>query len=163
MKTFIAFVLIISSMTVLSVNCYGQFVDETTRYSESLWSMKKKRMVLEYMDMTEAEKACFWPLYESFSNATQFLEMQSLQLIYESNHDSEILGPKVVEKYNTQILQNDMSLAKVRKQFYKKFSKALSPSRAIQFLQFDESFRHMLRCEMIEGSTNERVHASMRN
>jgi hypothetical protein len=163
MKIFVAFALIIFSLLVVSVDCYSQFVDDSTLHSETLWGMKKKRMVLDYMDMTEAEKACFWPLYENYSNAIQFLEMQSLELIYESNHVSETLSLKDLEKYNTQLLENDMALAKIRKQFYKKFSKALSPTRAIQFLQFDETFRQMLRYEIIEGPSDDDVHASLRN
>jgi hypothetical protein len=163
MKTFVAFALIIFSLLNLSVDCYSQFVDGSTQHSENLWSMKKKRMVLDYMDMTEAEKATFWPIYENYSNAIEFLEMQSLELIYESHHVPETLSLKDLEKYNTQILENDMALAKIRKQFYKKFSKALSPARAIEFLQFDETFRQMLRYEIIESPANDNVHASARN
>ena len=64
----------------MSSQLSAQKVNDSLRYAESIWSMEKKAMILEKMDLSEAEKAAFWPVYESYSNAIQYLDMEYIRL-----------------------------------------------------------------------------------
>lgn len=137
-------ILLFFVFTVL--NASGQQMDDTLRYAESIWSMKKKAIILEQLDLTEAEKSAFWPVYESYSNAIQFLDMEYIRLM---NYTSENgLKEKKLASLCEHMLESDLLLAKTRKQYYQKFKKALSPAQAGKFMQLDNDFRTLLRIEM---------------
>lgn len=138
--------LVLVLLSAFVVSASAQRVGDTLRYAESVWSMKKKAMILEQMGLTEAEKSSFWPVYESYANAIQFLDMEYIRLM---NYISEAgLKEKQLESVCEHMLENDLLLAKTRKQYYQRFKKALSPAQAGKFMQLDSDFRTLLRIEM---------------
>lgn len=141
----IAFLAII----LVSVDSFGQRVNDTLRYAESLWSMEKKAMILSRMDFTEAEKSAFWPVYESYANATQYLDMEYIRLLQMTEAE---LTAREAATVTESLLLNDLLLAKTRRQYFRRFRKALSPERASQFMQIDHDFRTMLRLQMRSDS-----------
>jgi hypothetical protein len=143
MKRFIAVLLFTA---FVCSNIAAQQVDDSLRYAESIWSMKKKALILEEMDLTEAEKSAFWPVYESYASAIQFLDMDYLRLMSYASEPG--LKEKKLASLCEHLLENDLLLAKTRKQYYPKFRKALSPAQAGKFMQLDDDFRTLLRMEM---------------
>lgn len=146
MKRACAFVLLV---LLASTQLFAQQVDDTLRYAESIWSMEKKAMILEEMNLTEAEKSAFWPVYESYANAIQYLDMEYIRLLRLS--EEERSGKKSAS-LTEHMLTNDLLLAKTRKQYFRKFRKALSPAQASRFMQLDNDFRTMLRVQMQKES-----------
>jgi hypothetical protein len=127
---------------------FAQEVNDTVRYAESIWSMKKKAAVVKYMQLTEAEKAAFWPIYESYSRAIQYLEMEQMELLENYSKSFDTLPVKEQDQLSVRMLNNELMLAKVRKQYFKKFKKALSADVASKFMQLDHSFRNLLHSEI---------------
>lgn len=128
----------------------AQQVDDSLRYAESIWSMKKKAMILEKMDLTEAEKSAFWPVYESYSNAIQYLDMEYIRLL--TFTPEQALTDKKSFSLTEHLLSNELLLAKTRKQYFKKFKKALSPAQAGKFMLLDNNFRTMIRLQAQEDA-----------
>jgi Spy/CpxP family protein refolding chaperone len=140
----------------------AQILTDSVGYSETLWRMEKRKLVLDNMELTEAEKACFWPLYENYTNSIEFVEGQCLEILAEYESAS-VIEHRELEKLSLQLMENDLYLAKHRKQFYKKLSKALSPEHATRFLALDDTLRQMLRLKIKAGNNNiPGVHASLR-
>ena len=134
---------------LLCSSVFAQKVDGSLRYAESIWSMQKKAMILEQMDLTEAEKSAFWPVYESYASAIQYLDMEYIRLL---NYTPEDLTEKKAASLTENMLMNELLLAKTRKQYFRKFSKALTPAQAGKFMQIDNNFRTMLRIQMQKES-----------
>lgn len=135
---------------LMSSEIFAQRVDDNLRYAESVWAMKKKEMILEQMDLTEADKSAFWPVYESYANAIQYLDMEYIRLLnYTLEGD---LTEKKSASLCEHILMNDLLLAKTRKQYYKKFKKALTLGQAYKFMQLDNNFRTMIRIQALKES-----------
>lgn len=128
----------------------AQKVDDSLRYAESIWSMEKKAMILEEMDLTEAEKAAFWPVYESYANAIQYLDMEYIRMI--AFAEEEELTEKKSAALTETLLMNELLLAKTRKQYFRKFRKALTAAQASRFMQLDNDFRTMIRLQMQKES-----------
>jgi len=147
MKNLSAFIV---GIFFLSPCLFAQNIDDTLRYAESIWSMQKKAIILEQMKLTEAEKSAFWPVYESYSNAIQYLEMDCIRLL--NYRDDAQMSEKKRGTITEHILLNEVLLAKTRKQYFKKFKKALSPSQAGKFMQLDNDFRTLLRIQMQKES-----------
>lgn len=148
MKHFVA-ALLLAVCTLPSA--FAQDVEDSLRYAESIWSMQKRAMILDQMPMTEAEKAAFWPVYESYSNAIQYLEIEYIRLLNYSLKADQLAGKKAASLCEN-ILMNDLLLARTRKQYFKKFKKALSPAKAGMFMQIDSNFRMMLRLQVQQES-----------
>ena len=146
MKRLLTFLLLTA---LLCSSVVAQQVDDSLRYAESIWSMQKKAMILQQMDLTEAEKSAFWPVYESYANAIQYLDMEYIRLL---NYTAEDLTEKKAASLTENMLMNELLLAKTRKQYYRKFSKALTPAQAGKFMQIDHNFRTMLRIQMQKES-----------
>jgi hypothetical protein len=127
---------------------YAQ-VDDSLRYAESVWSMEKKAMIVKQMDLTEAEKSAFWPIYESYSNAIQYIDIEYIRLLTLRDED---LSDKQATSLTEHMLMNELLLAKARKQYFRKFRKALTPALASRFMQLDNDFRTMLRIQMQKES-----------
>lgn len=139
-------------------------VTDSSRLSETMWSMKKRKMVLDFMQLSEGEKASFWPLYEDYYESIRYTEMESLELL-EAYHrlQSTSQDTKLMDRYSKKILFNEILLAKVRRQYYKKFSRAITAERAGEFMQFDDTLRMMIRMEAkLSGQSPEITHASAR-
>jgi hypothetical protein len=137
---------------VITVETSAQQFLDTLRFADRMWAMKKKAVILEYMDMTEAEKAAFWPIYESYYNATQFTEMESIYLLSLYAKNLHTLSGHELDQLSVRILQDDLILAKIRKQYFKKFKKALSVRQATAFMQLDNEFRTMRRMKVQKDS-----------
>lgn len=127
---------------IVSSGLFAQQVNDSLRYAESIWSMQKKALILEQMNLTEAEKSAFWPVYESYANAIQYLDMEYIRLL---NFEEEGLSEKKTASLTESMLMNELLLAKTRKQYYRKFNKALGAAQASKFMQLDYNFRTMLR------------------
>jgi hypothetical protein len=147
MKRFLAIFL---SVSIVSFSTVAQRMDDSLRYAESIWSMKKKALILDELHLTEAEKSAFWPVYESYANAIQYLDMEYIRLLGVTT--GAHLKEKKVEMLCESLLENDLLLAKTRKLYYKRFKKALSAAKAGKFMQIDNDFRAMLRMEMQKGT-----------
>lgn len=143
MKRFLSFLLL--SAVCFSPSAFAQKVGDSLRYAESIWSMEKKALILEKMDLTEAQKAAFWPVYESYSNAIQYLDMEYIRLL---NMEEEKLSGKKSAALTESLLMNELLLAKTRKQYFRKFKKALPAAQASRFMQLDNNFRTMIRLQM---------------
>jgi hypothetical protein len=137
---------------VITNETSGQPIMDSLRFEDRLWAMKKKAVILEYMDMTEAEKAAFWPVYESYYNAMQYTEMESIYLLSLYAKGLHTLSGQELDNLSTRILQDDLILAKTRKQYFKKFKKALSVRQATAFMQLDNEFRTMRRINIQKDS-----------
>lgn len=135
----------------LTSSIIAQDANDSLRCAASIWSMKKKAMVLQQMQLTEAEKSAFWPVYESYSNAIGYLEMEYIRLLNYSLKQ-EHLSDKKAAAICDNLLLNDLLLAKTRRQYFRKFKKALSPAQAGQFMQLDNDFRTMLRLQVQQES-----------
>ncbi len=156
----IAALLITMSVAVEST---AQLVVDKPVYDETMWAMQKRKTVLDHMDLTEAEKAAFWPIYESYSRAIQFIESETLYIISVSNDPTYQMDQNEIESYSRKKLQNDLLLDRARFQYYKKFSKALSPARAAQFMQLDDNLRMVLRMDVqTAAQRGEEAQASIR-
>jgi len=118
---------------------------------------------MDVMDMTEAEKSSFWPLYENYCQTIRYLELETLEIIDVYHRFGKSLPTKEAEHYMKRLVQNDHVLDKVRKQYHRKFTRALSADRAKQFMEFDDNLRNLIRFEVRKkAQAAEMAQASLR-
>lgn len=141
--------------------CFGtsiaQSALDTLRFSDLRWSLRKKAVVLHHLNFTEAEKSSFWPVFESYNNATRYVELESIMILKKYSDASGQFRESELEDMSQRILKNDLLLAKMRKQFYKKFKQAVTAEKATAFFQIDTMFRSMMRLEAQRDFASEQL------
>jgi hypothetical protein len=136
---------------------FAQTALDTLRYSDLRWSLKKKAVVLNYMRLTEAEKSSFWPVFDSYNNATRYFELESVMILKKYSDSNGQFSSHELEEMSKRILQNDLQLAKLRKTFYKRFKEAVTSEQATAFFQIDMMFRSMMRLEAQRDFASEQM------
>jgi len=136
---------------------FAQSALDTLRFSDLRWSLRKKAVVLNSMNFTEADKSTFWPLFESYNSATRYFELESIMLLKKYSDANGNFTTAELEDMSQRILRNDLQLAKLRKQFYKRFKDAMSPEQATAFFQIDTMFRSMMRLEAQRDFASEQL------
>jgi len=91
----------------------AQQLKDTLMLAESVWSVKKKEMVLQYMQLSEAQKAAFWPIYNDYSHDILTVELECLRAIRKSVQEKfhESTGNSLL------LLRNELCIARIRKQY----------------------------------------------
>jgi len=112
-------------------------LEEEIQLFRDQWGVDKKQLIMDYMKFTEAESKAFWPVYEAYMKDNRPLMDARIALIkdYAVNFD-KLTDAKASELIN-KVLDNDMAISKLQKEYYAKLSKAVSPLRASQYLQVE--------------------------
>jgi hypothetical protein len=145
---FLRFLLFLFSLLLLYLSSKGQTREEKVLYAESLLANKKKAMILNYFQLTEAEKSSFWPLYNRYNRHIHDYELEYFYLQNRYDKGLEKLSVSDLHDLSERFIQNDLELARLRKQYYRRFRKALSPLKATEFMQLDQTFRTLVRLEL---------------
>jgi hypothetical protein len=118
---------------------------DTARYIHQEWLSQQRKAVLTTIGLTEFEKASFWPVYESYCRAKEYLELEylNIMLVYSDYLNTSNQG--YAERLYRLLLNNDCELAKIRLKYYRQICRALPTSKANAFMQLDNSFRAFIR------------------
>jgi hypothetical protein len=136
-------VIVVLLLSVVWNGARAQSYEDSLRYAESVWSVHKKAMFMDMIPLENASKTSFWSLYEGYASATRYLEIEYFVLMkkYGTSVDN---SSDVIPR----LLRIDMEMARVRKYYYKRIKRALSPEVASHFMFADNYFRLHLRDRM---------------
>jgi len=112
-------------------------IKEEAKMIKQIWGKEKKTLVDAYMDFSPAEADAFWPMYEEYSQKSRELTAERIRVLnHYGNNYGKFTGEDADLMVKT-VLNNQASMAKLQKKYYKKFKKAIDPVRAAQFLQME--------------------------
>ena len=111
--------------------------DEELQLIRDQWGVDKKQLIMDYMKFSDAESKKFWPVYDAYMKEHRMLMDARIKLIkdYAANY-SKMTNAKATELTN-KALDNDMAISKLQKTYYSKFSTAITPMRASQYMQVE--------------------------
>ena len=117
-------------------------VDDTRAYFEVLRSQLNADKVAVYnqaLELTPAEAKKFWPIYRDYDRELATLSDQKLELVRDffARQKDGALTDKASAEIADKWLKNVQARLDLWKKYHKKISKAVSPTRAAQFLQLE--------------------------
>jgi Spy/CpxP family protein refolding chaperone len=112
-------------------------LDEEMQLVRDQWGVDKKQLIMDYMKFTDVESKAFWPVYDAFMKEHRKLMDTRINLIkdYANNYD-KLTNTKATELTN-KLIDNNMAVSKLQKTYYAKFSTAITPKRASQYMQVE--------------------------
>jgi len=123
---------------------------------------QKTAIMTENLHLTDEEGAKFWPLYREYDAKLTTLQDERISLLkdYATAYDS--LGDEMASTLVTKALDLEDKRLKLRKQYFTKIAKAVSPIVAGRFVHVDSVIQNAMDLEiqmqvpmMVEGKPAE--------
>ena len=119
--------------------------DDELKMIKDYLKTEKKDLVKEYMKLDEAQSAKFWPLYDEYMGKRSEIGKDRIQLIKDYGTQYPTMTDDQATSLVKRALNNDKAYTSLQEKYFKKFSKAVSPIKAAQFMQLEDYFRTLVR------------------
>ena len=129
---------------------------DSAKYIYQAWVSQQRKAVLTAIGLTEFEKASFWPVYESYCKAKEYLELEYLNIMLLYSDYLNTSNGSYAQRLYRLLLNNDCELARIRSKYYKRICRALPTLKANAFMQMDNSFRAFIR-DKVRGKPSPKV------
>ena len=98
---------------------------------------KHAELITKVMGFSEKEAEAFWPVFRDYERDLMKLNDERLQIFKEYAQYYESLTEKKADELAERSLDWQAARVKLMRNYYKKFSKALSPKMAAKFFQVE--------------------------
>ncbi len=117
---------------------------------QQLFGQDKKALVAEAIVLTPDQATKFWPLYEAYQVSRKKIGEDRIMAIknYADNY-SKMTDTKANE-IAEQFLKGNEDLNKLYRDYLKKISKDVSPSKAIQYIQLESYIDNQLKAAVAD-------------
>jgi hypothetical protein len=120
---------------------------------------QKTAIMTENLHLSDADGAKFWPLYREYDAKLSTLQDERLSLLKDYATAYDKLGPETATTLVNKAMDLEAKRLKLRKEYFGKISKAVSPIVAGRFVHIDSVIQNALDLEiqmqvpmMVEGT-----------
>ena len=113
----------------------------------------KKVVVAQNLQLTDAENAAFWPVFEAYQKDLQQMN-QRLAAVVKAYADAYNKGPvanDVAKKLLDEAVAIDEAEAKLKSAFVPKILAVLPATKTARYIQIENKIRAVVRYELAEG------------
>ena len=109
---------------------------------------QKTAIMTENLKLTDAQSTVFWPIYREYDLKLTGIQDQRLALLndYATSYDS--ITPQKATSLMEQAFALEDKRMKLRKQYFEKIAKAVSPIVAARFAHVDSIIQHAVDLEI---------------
>jgi len=139
---------IIAIVLMLGAPTWAQSTHDYIEIERSVLNSQRKAVVADAMVLTDEEATVFWPLYNEYNDEVYKVKTKRVQIIsdYAENFDN-LTDVKADELMNSSLKVQD-ELMRLKKAYYKKFKKILSPSKVVRYFQIENKIDAMINAEI---------------
>lgn len=138
--------LLVLAMLFVAKTAYGQ-----EQYAELLMSdlkTQKVAVITEAMDLGEGQSEPFWKIYRDYDYELSGIVDQRIALIKDYASSFSSMTDEKAEELAKRSLKLEGQRAKLREQYYKKFSKDLSPLVAARWLMVERMINNLVDLQL---------------
>jgi hypothetical protein len=141
-------ILFVVAAIVLSLGINAQTVNDYLELTREVLKAEKKAVVTEAMQLTEAESQPFWNLYNEYQGALYLVQNKRIAIIkdYATNYAS--LSDEKADELWIGSMKYRQELMKLKKSYYAKFKKVLSPGKAVRFMQLENKIETLIDAQL---------------
>ena len=110
-----------------------------------VFGQEKKEIVKQFLDLSAADSAKFWPLYDEYSAKRKALSDDRIAILKDYASQYTGITNEQAKKLGDRYFKNESSILKLQHNFYNKMSKSVSPLKATQFMQTESYLQTQLR------------------
>lgn len=135
-------------MMVISFGTYAQSDNDYVEIMRSVLKTEKKAVVVEAMQLTDAESTTFWPLYKEYNDKMHIAQNKRIKAIKQYADNFENITDEQADEIWTLVLQYKQESLKLQKTYYKKFKKILPSAKAARYFQLENKIDALISAEL---------------
>jgi hypothetical protein len=113
----------------------------------------KKLVVAQNLQLTDAEGAAFWPVYDAYQTDLQQINQRltALVLAYANAYNQGAVANDTAKKLLDEAVAIDEAEAKLKSTFVPKVLATLPATKTARYIQIENKIRAVVRYELVEG------------
>jgi len=109
---------------------------------------EKKVVVMEVLQLSDAEATVFWPLYEEYNGKMYTIQTQRVQLIKDFAANYENMTDEVADDLVKRMFSIKGELLELDETYYKKFKKILPVTKVASYFQLENKIETLVNAEL---------------
>lgn len=147
MKKILATLAVIS--TALAIPAAAQVRDET-RLTAQVIEAERSTLIGNALDLTDAEEAAFWPLYEAYRAEVAKVNGRRFQLTMEFLQKRAKLTDEEATRMLADYIGVERAYLDIDEEYAQKFSQVLPPQKVIRLFQAENKLNTALAAEVVK-------------
>ena len=143
--------LVVLSLAVFAAASPAQEVDDYMELLRSDIKTEKMAMLTEVMLFDEAESEVFWPVYREYQFELDKLGDAYIAVIKDYADSYDALAPEKAEDLVERSFKIRADRLDLQKDYFKKFSKLITPVRAARWMQFENQVGLLLELQVVSA------------
>jgi hypothetical protein len=135
-------------IAILSNTAFTQTLDDYIEIARDVLNTEKKAAVAEAMELNDEESAPFWDLYNEYSMETNRIHNQRIALIKDFANNFENMSDQKADELWQGALSYQQQLLKLKKSYYKKFKKIITPGKAAKYFQIENKIEALVNANL---------------
>lgn len=101
----------------------------------------KREMLFNHLQVSQAQAAAFWRIYEDYESVRRALFKERVKLINKHAQVQTTAADKEVRGIIRRLLENDVEYREMYKEYYGRIALIVGPQKALQFVHIEEYFQ----------------------
>ncbi len=137
-------ILFVAAALVLSLSVNAQTDNDYLELTREVLKVEKKAAVTEALQLSETESQPFWNLYNEYQTALYLVQNKRIAIIKDYSENFDSLSDEKADELWMGSLQYRNELLKLKKKYYSKFKKVVSPGKAARFMQLENKIETLI-------------------
>lgn len=123
----------------------AQKISDEIVYLHTISQASKRQLVKDYLNIEDHEAPGFWHLYDQYELERKIIEQEQMVLLKKLTDEYATLTPAEANKIARRLFVFNLYSERINKKYYNKFSKAISPVKAVQFLHLESYIQNSVQ------------------
>jgi hypothetical protein len=142
-------IILFAAGMILSISpVFAQSIDDYIEIARDVLNTEKKAAVAQAMQLSVAESTPFWELYNEYNLEANRVHNQRIALIKDFAKNYENLSDEKADELWNGVLSYQLQLLKLKKSYYKKFKKIISPGNAARYFQIENKIEALINANL---------------
>lgn len=123
----------------------AQKISDEIVYLHAISQASKRQLVKDYLHIEDHEAPGFWKLYDQYELERKVIEQEQMVLLKKLTDEYATLTNGEANRIARRLFVFNLYSERINKKYYGKFSKAISPQKAVQFLQLESYIQNSVQ------------------
>jgi hypothetical protein len=137
-------ILVVATALILSLSMNAQTDNDYLELTRDVLKIEKKAAVAEALQLSETESQPFWNLYNEYQSALYLVQNKRIAIIKDYSDNFESLSDEKADELWMGSLNQRKELLKLKKKYYAKFKKVVTPGKAARFMQLENKIETLI-------------------
>ena len=144
-------ILMLALFAIGTISSNAQQTKDEIAILQAAYGMQKRDLVAKFMDVSDAQSATFWSLYEEYEVSRKAIGTKRANNIVEYAKNYETITDENVQNMVKVSMEVNKEFNALWEKTYKKMAKALGAKTAAKFYQLELYLENMVRTEITES------------